>query len=470
VYQFDDVWHDHKVFFGKQLVRPLELGCIDLFSTRRVKYGLAPRIKDENDTAQNLKESYMRWLAVSLLSDTGYWPEGCALVVENRTAALDDTFAEAIFKATAGKVRVERSGLQNKPALLGWWGGEGGGQPRMKATLESLHGYYHNRLGLLPVQTGGNSRLDKPEYLAGVDKYTTQLVRELDKFAPAQVDAILGLLRLPALTFSNFHGLLDRYYQVIDSRDRHEIEGWEKAGLVRSQWRFAPHSEDWRDAGELATMPEAQYAMVRSVLDADPLLMRPHRMSPMEVWSEGQRKLRRIQPWTIHQLLKPEDAREVTVRSHRIEFADQEIDPDGLRFEGAAVDPQGRKVLLSEGETYLAYINPLSPSLAIIVDRGQYVGISLRIDRAPRTNREDIFRAIGVDAQRQTERMLGYQTRNAGEAVEHQNMFDHNRLVLAAAAAGRGGATDEAIVGYGDGADVMGDLARRARIARQNEE
>jgi hypothetical protein len=311
----------------------------------------------------------------------------------------------------------------------------------MKATLESLHGYYHNRLGMLPAQTGGNSRVDKPENLAALDKYVGQLGRELDKFAPDQVNALLGLLRLPALTFGQFHGLLDRYYQVIDSRDRHEIEGWDKAGLVRSQWRFARHSEDWRDAGELATMPEAQYAMVRSVLDVDPLLMRAHRMSPMEVWAEGQRKLRRIQPWTIHQLLRPEDAREVTVRSHRIEFADQELDPDGLRFEGAAVDPQGRKVLLSEGETYQAFINPLSPRIAIIVDAGQYVGMSLRIERAVRTSREEVFRAIGADAQRQQEHMLGYQTRNAGEATEHQEMLEHNRLVLAGAAAARVGAS-----------------------------
>jgi hypothetical protein len=439
VYQFDDVWHDHKVFFGRALVRIMELGAIDLFSTRRVKYGLAPRVRDEDGKNVGLKESYMQWLLTALLMETGYWPEGCTLIVEHGTAAISDEFEKRIFDASAGKIRVARSGIQNKPALLGWWAGEGGGNPRMKACLESLHGYYHKRLGLLPAQVGGNSRVDKPEALSQIEKYAASLARELDKFTPEQIDALLGMLRLPAVTFNQFHGLLDQFYTVIDSRDQHDLEGWDKAGLVRAQWRLSTGSTDWHDAGELATLAEEQYAVVRTMLDSNKDLMRPRRMSPLEVWSEGARRLRRLPPWCVHQLLPQEAGRELTVRNHRIEFADAEIDPDGLRYEGVAAGAHGEQLLLKEGEKYLAYVNPLAPRLAYLCEAdGRYVGASLRIERAPRTSREAVFAAIGKEAARQTVRMSGYRARNAGEAVVHQDMLAHNVQILRDARAVQG--------------------------------
>jgi hypothetical protein len=129
-------------------------------------------------------------------------------------------------------------------------------------------------------------------------------------------------------------------------------------------------------------------------------------------------------------------AREVIVRDHRIEFADREIDPDSLRYETVVTDVQGRRVILPEREKFAAYINPLSPGLAHLVDSsGRYVGTSLRVSRAPRADREAIFRAIGAEAHRQNERMREYRERNAGEADDHQAMLDHNKQVLEIAAA-----------------------------------
>jgi len=435
VYQFDDVWHDHQVFFGRQLVRPLELGCVDVFSTRRCMYGLCPRVR-EGDAHRGLREDYMLWLTVGLLTSVGYHQDGCTLIVEHGTAALSEDMERRLFDASAGKIRVDRSGIADKPAVLGWWAGEGGGNPRMKACLESLHNYYHNRLGLIPAQTGGNARVDKPEQLAAVEKYSTQLARELGHFGADQVDALMGLLRLPALTLAQFHGLLDQFYTVIDSRILHALEGWDRAGLIRAQWRLSENSADWHDAGELATMGEQEYAVVKQLTDGNPTLVRQQRLSPLQVWEQGRARLRRLAPWCVHQVLPETLAREVIVRDHRIEFADREIDPDSLRYETVVTDVQGRRVILPEREKFAAYINPLSPGLAHLVDSsGRYVGTSLRVSRAPRADREAIFRAIGAEAHRQNERMREYRERNAGEADDHQAMLDHNKQVLEIAAA-----------------------------------
>ncbi len=433
VYQFDDQWHDHDVFFGAQLVRPIELGAIDLFSTRRVLYGLMPRVVDADGASHALREEYMAWLVIGLLTEIGYHPDGCTLVAEHRTAAISTRLEETLHNATAGKIRTDRSGIANKSAILGWWAGEGGGNLNMKGCLESLHGYYRNRLGLLPAQTGSNSRTDKPENLPAIEKYGAAIQRQLAHLAPDQVDAMLGLLRLHALTFHQFHALLDAYYTVIDSRTEHDLEGWERAGLVRTQWRLSATSAEWHDAGELATLPDAQYTAVRALLDSDKSLMRPARLSPLRVWEEGRRGLRRLPPWCVVNAVPEQLSREVTVRDGQINYRDAQIDPDGVRFGALAVDPQSRRIILADGETYRLYLNPFFPSRGVLADAaGRYVGVIPRIHRAPRADRAALYAAVGQEAARQTAAMASYRARNAPEADVHQSMLAHNEAVFSA--------------------------------------
>ncbi len=432
VYQFDDVWHDLLTFHGKAMVRPLELGCIDLFSTRRVMFGLAPRIKNGHDASENLKERHMLWLVLALLTETGYAPDACSLIVEHRTAALPGWFEQRLADHSKGIIRVDRSGIQDKPALLGWWSGEGGGNPRMKAALESLHGFYHNRLGLLPAQTGSNSRLDQPEESVAISKYGEQLARQLAHLPPDRCEAMLAQLKLPALTFHQFHKLLADFYTVIDARHEHNLEGWERAGLVRAQFRLSDATQEWQDAEAILRMPEAQQGAIRAWLDSNAALVRTNKMSPLEVWADGVHGLKRLPRYSIHQILGDDFAREVKCRNHRIEFQDAEIDPDPVRFEGAVMDVTGHRTLLNEGETYKAFVNPLAPDYLYVVDaRGRYLGCALRIMRTPRVDREAVMQAIGKDAARKNEMMIGYRARHAGEADEHAGVLEHNRRVLA---------------------------------------
>jgi len=433
-YQFDDVWEDVKVFLGKRLVRPMELGCIDLFSTRRVLFGLAPRLANETGKEMGLKENYMLWLTLALLMETGYHPQQCSLIVEHRTAALPGWFEKNLFDASNKIIRVDRSGIQDKPALLGWWAGEGGGNPRMKSCLESLHGYYHNRFGLLPAQTGSNSRLNLPEELTAIEKYSEQVAKELSNFRPDKIDRMLGMLRLPAMTWQQYQMLKHEFYTVIDGRTDHNLEGWDRAGLITTQFRLKEDSQEWEDVDALARMDPQQYAAVKAWLDSNDKLIRPARMSPLEVWERRQGTLKRIPRFAINQLLGEDLAREVKVSGHTIEFADAQIEPDGLKFEAAVEEITGHKLLLKSGESYNAYINPLAPNVLHICDsRFRYLGAANRIFRESRVNRGDIFKAIGTDAARLNERMSGFRARHAGEANEHQEMLAHNRHILSGA-------------------------------------
>lgn len=463
-YQFDDVWHDNKVFYGAKLVRVVELGAIDVFSSRRVMWGLAPRIRDERDVEQALKERYMLNLTMSILMEMGYCKEGCTLIVEHRTAALSEKVEEGLYNASRGKIRVERSGIANKAAMLGWWAGEGGGNPRIKALLESLHGYYHNRLGLLPVQTGDNSRLNKPEILAAQDQYADKLAKEFEGLGPEATQAMLGLYRLPALTWHQFAGFLNSFYTVVDSRREHKLEGWDKAGLVKSQWRLSTGSSDWHDADELSVLADAQYNAVKGILDTNPgQLMRPMRCSPMEVWTAGQRSLARLPRWLMHQVLGDDNGRELSIRVGRFDFEDAEIDPDGLRYAGMVEDPEGHRIMLKEGETYLCYCNPISAgTLNVYEASGRYLGAALRIERAPRVDREAMRNAIEQDAMRQNAQMVQWRARNSGEATGHQDLLQHNALITRVSRALRSGEIkdDTALVATESGAMLTdGDRA-----------
>lgn len=427
-YQFDDVWGDVKVFFGRQFVRPLELGCIDLASTKRVMFGLCPQVR-EDDKKTNLKERYMVWLALGLLSEVGYHEDGCTLIVEHGTAAIRDPLEQALLQATRDKVTIQRSGICDKPKMLGWYAGEGGGNPRMKGVLESLHHLYHSRVGMLPAQTGSNSRIDKPEHLAALEKYGKRLMTELEKFPAGLVDELLSKLILPGLTLSRYHEMLFQFYQVIDGRDTHDLEGWEKSGFVKARWRLN-ENDCWHDQDELANLDERQIAVWRSVVESKPGLIQPVRLSPNEVWARRDR-MKRIPQHALPGLLGPEMGREVTLRSRCIEFNDAEIDPDGLRYSSMATDPFGLQVLLKEGEKYLAFVNPFRPGSLLVTDgRGRYIGAAARIDRVQKLDQEAVFKAIGRSAHEQTVRMQQYRDRHAGDVTAHQEMLEHNDLVL----------------------------------------
>lgn len=428
IFQFDDVLHDFSVALGKQMVRPMELGCIDLASTKRVLHGLCPQIKTESGKL-GLKENYMTWLVINLLTEIGFQQDGCVLIVEHGTAAIREPFEKALHDITKGKITVERSGIQNKPALLGYWAGEGGGNPRIKATLESLQGYYHNRMGLLPAQAGSNSRLDQPEAHKAVLKYAAVLAKELDQCPPAMVEELYAKLQLPSLTFSQLNKILYEFYQVIDGRHEHNLEGWEKQGWIKTRWRLS-ENDGWHDEEDLAGLDECQLEVWRNMIQRKPELCRPMRMSPNEVWARRQ-GMRLLPQHTIPLLVGPQMGREITIQKHGIEFQDQEIDPDGLRFSGLAEDPFGHQVLLKKGEKYSAFLNPFRPERLLICDMyGRYVGSSARIERAARIDHQQVLAAIGKSAHEQTVQMQEYRDRHVGDVTAHQDMLEHNRLVL----------------------------------------
>lgn len=441
VYQFDDVWHNLKVFHGTSLVRPLELGANDVFSTRRILSGLTPRALDENNVHKGLTSRSMLNLTLAVLMDIGYCKDGVTLIVEHKTASLSEKVIQRLYDVSRGKIRVSMSGIADKPAMLGWWAGEGGGNPRMKGMLESLHGYYQRRMGLLPQQTGGNSRIDKPEALAAQEKYAEKLAKEFSIFTPEQIKAFYSLLRLEGMQWAQFSNLVHKFYTLIDSRRDHDLEGWEKAGLVRSQWRLNTKTNDWNDYGDLAVMEDVEFNAVKAVIDSNPkALLRPIRMSPIEVWDDGSKDLTRLPRWTMHQIMGDEGGRELKIRNGRFEFDDMDIDPDGLCYAGTVDDPTGHRVTLREGESYLAYVNPISAGTMYVCDAsGRYMGASLRIERAPRVDREQVQAAIEESAKRINAQSGPWRVRNAGEAVRHQDSVQYNECLAAAAKALKAG-------------------------------
>ena len=428
LYQFDDVLGDNKVFHGKQFVRPWELGIIDVASTKRVLFALCPQLR-EDGVKRGIKDRYALWMILGLLTEVGYHEDGCSLIVEHKTASISERLEKAILDVTKDKVRTLRSGIADKPKMLGWWAGEGGGNPRMKAVLESLHNLYHNRKGLIPAQTGSNSRLDKPEDLQAIEKCGEKLMAELDKLPLDRVVEIYRKLQLPALTMQAYHQLLYNLYEVIDSRTMHDIEGWEKSNYLRVRWRMNEF-DTWHDEEDLDGFTPEQMAMWRAVVERKPGLVQPIKLSPNEVWARRGR-FKRIQQHLLPGLAGFNLGHAFRITGRCIEFEDADIDPDGLRFSGIVQDPFGQQILIKPKEPHLAFVNPFRPDVALITDPDlRYIGAAARIERASRVDDNAVFAAIGKSAHESAIRMQEYRDRHAGDSARLQEMQQNNERVF----------------------------------------
>ena len=415
-YMLDDMWHDFFVnsFAEKQAGRPLELFSHDLFSARKVRWGVRIRTRKDDGTWHGLAEHMTRYILAATLHLDGYSPRGTVLVAEHGTAAIRDEIERALREHSEGRITVERSGMQGAAAHAGQYPGVARGNPRMKASLESSNNLTHNVFAHLPGATG-LSRQDRPEQLPALLAENTRWLRLYDRLSPASQ----ALVQFAILDVNQFMAVARELYAQMENDPDHDLEGWIESGSVSQLLHVG--GGQWVDQRTLMSGTADEQQAVLALIGAGQLQSKPVRMTRREVWDRGADDLVKLSGAGVVAILGEDLARPEpeAVRKGMIEFEDAEVGPGVHRYEGIVFDPWGRRERLVEGEKYRVFANPFALERIFVCDaRLAYLGEAKRICDPCRGNIEAVHRTMGAVAAEAAERLAGLRQRHAGEAAE----------------------------------------------------
>jgi hypothetical protein len=429
-YMFDDLKHDRKITFEKQLIRVWELACLDVASGHKVAYGLKPNVwNDEAQARENLRTRDMRYLLAHILINHGYHPDGCELHIENGTASLLKRFDLLLNELSGGVIRVVRAGIDRKVACLSQWGAKGGGNPNAKSPLESHHNLVHNRMDYGPGLTGSNERLNAPEDTAALESYTDKLIKASEAMPPE----LARRLAFPVWDMGLFREAVSEAYKGIATRTDHELEGWD--GHMQRMWRTSI-TDDWHTEAEwFAYSEKAREGMTEIIMQEGYHCIA--RKSPLQVWNEGKQKLVRLPDYSFALLCGKELAeKRPCPATGEIIFVDRTVDPEPMRYRlSSCCDEFGMAVELAEGEIYYWLINPFNPDMAFVLgEHGEYVGKVQRQNTVARMDTEEIGREIGRATRDLNERLAPLARRGAKLAKARLEDIRNNTEVLSQAA------------------------------------
>lgn len=447
IYMFDDMWHDAKVNYAgnNKAQRIIELAAVDVASACRFAYGLKPRREDlDTGRMRNLNESDMRQILAHVLVNIGFHPQGCRMIVEHGTAAASSDLETIIRDLSGGVVRFERSGIISDPVHKGLYCGQPRGNYKRKAALESQHSLAHNVAAALKGQIGRN-RENAPEQMYGLEQYNTQLIKAAAALPPERA----RLLMLPLLDFNTYAGLISDLYREMNLRRWHDLEGWEEAGFIATQFRVSPYSEEWMPMERILDVPGPEYAALYTAIQAMPeQLSRTVKLSPQEVFDAGKDAMVRLPKSTMPQILGEKLADLKTIRDDGlITYRNQEFGPSEFRYLARTVtDANGFQVALSPGRKVAIHINPFNTDECFLTDpeSGAYIGLAKRWQTVCKDDTEALERMAGKQAHIEAQLRAPMARRGQKLIKDKIDMYKNNAQVLGGAPIVQGVESDEA--------------------------
>jgi hypothetical protein len=423
--QFDDLEHD---FFcnslqEKQAGRPLELFSHDLFSARKIRYGIRVKTVKQDGTANKLPERMMRMIVAATFYCDGYSPRGTEINAEHGTAAVREWLEKILLELSGGLITTRRSGFSGDAAHAGQYPGIRRGNPNFKASLESSNNLVHNILDHFPAQTG-KDLIHRPEGLGAMLDHNADLLAAMQQMPPERA----ALLRLDILTVEQLMGLLQYYYGYLENDTDHELEGWEECGHIVQELNLAGR---WLTQNDLLALPPSQHEMARTLLAAGQIATRPRRMSRREVWDSGASGLIKIPPYGVCEILGDDLSAERKVSDGMFEFEDSEVGPGVHRFDCLVETLDGHRMELRNGERFQAFVNPFAPDQLFVRDaKGRYIGVADRLQKPCRGNYAAVVRTMGAAAHREAALLAPLRDRHAEEVKERAANARHNSNVI----------------------------------------
>jgi hypothetical protein len=441
----DDLWHDNFVVFGKQIVRVLELDALDVFSGCLITFGTKPRFRREDGSFDNLKEKFARLIVASVFFNEGFAPRGTTILAEHGTAAVSDHVARILYDFTGGKIVLRESGITEKEQAVAGWRGQGKGNPRFKAALESIRNLKHNLLGDVAGQTG-KDRDHRPEYTHGQLEECADLLKAITVLAEHKPERARQI-QLNLLQYhSEFLPLLVDCYDFINARTWHDLEGWHQAGHVLTEYRVTPQ-ERWLTDAEFSNLPVALKSALLETAQSDPRFLQSRKMSPTEVRNRHRHELIKIPPFLVGDLLGPDYATELNVHGAYFDsFKDQDLSPEALQYESVVITPDGQRAQLRD-DKYMVFVNPFDlshlfvhgvcrksdPSSALRHQSsalGPCLGVAKRVTRVNPADLQQLNAAFGYRNQRLAELKAPIAARHADLVQEATDRARHNAAVL----------------------------------------
>lgn len=446
-YVFDDLWHDCLVMLPgqPQLVRPLELACLDVASGHKAAFGLRPSRSEDGRARQNIRERDMRFLLAHVLCNIGFHREGVQLFVEHGTAAIQQSLELKLGELARRDdgtplITVARPGVDRRPAHLAQWGAAGGGNFRSKASLESSHNLAHNRLDHLPAQVGSNSRLNAPEELEAIEAVSTKML-----LASAAMPADLARrLAFPALDWETFRAALDEAYAQISSTHEHALEGWTTPEHYERQWRC--HLADvWHSEADWHALTDEQRKALAPLV-AQEGMTQVARKSRLQVWQSGSSDLVRLPDYAISIICGDDLAEKRPCPANgEVIFVDKGLSLAPMVFRlQSCIGPTGERVALQEGRVYGWLVNPFDTRAVFVMDvGGAYVGKCERVEVVDRRDIEAVHREMGKAEKDFQAALAPLARRGAKLAKARMEAYQRNTALLTAASA-EASATDAA--------------------------
>jgi len=420
VYQFDDLWHDFFVASTStgQVGRPLEFFAHDLFSARKICFGMRVRTK-EQETMKGINGQMVREIIAATFASCGYSPRGTIIYAEHGTTGISKEIMEILSRASGGLINLKESGMQGAAAHAGQYPGITRGNPRHKASLESSNNLVHNLTAGLPGQTGPTYQR-QPDQTDGMKKYNETVLAARQQMPPD----VAELLEFSLLTEVQAMRVVGGLYRVLENDTEHNLEGWQEASNVLAEVQLMGA---WFNQHQLAELPADEQQLIFAKLQNGTAITRTRKMSRLEAWQRGSGELIKITGGALCELLGPECTRERKITRHLFEFEDARLGEGKVRFESVCITPDGRELLLTDGQAYLTTCNPLKADELLVRDlAGRFIGTCPRLHKAMQADAESIARAMGRAAHQDKLIMEPLRLRQLGAARERERLHAHN--------------------------------------------
>lgn len=431
-YVSDDNWLDTHVISGNQIVRPLQLGCVDIATGKLIHWGMMARMGKEDGHHTGLSERHMRMFVAALLAGPGINPTtGTTLIVENGTAAIRAAMEERLLRIFDGMVTVHRSPMEGKmQALAQGFGGRAGGNPRSKAQVETIWNLTNNMYSAYFSAPTGHDRTE-PEYLHGLKEEQRLLLKHEGRLEIIDPQRALMLNHLMTTFEQLATDYAPRVYADLNSRTDHALEGWDRAGFMVPRIRFSA-TDDWQDLND-SIPPERRQALLSIAASDAKRLLSARRMSPAEAWDlcmSRQAPMRKATQMEIVDLLSPDLSIKAHVRGAYIILQNREISAEKLYYEATITTPDGNRRDLHDGTDIRVLQNILAPNQLYVIDeKGRCLGIAPMVQRAAYNDTEAIKAAMGRKKHLISAVLQPARIHNARHEAEIANTRAYNKAI-----------------------------------------
>jgi len=425
---FDDVWldclvHGYDAQGHLQLARPLQLGCLDRYTGKRLSWFTKLRLRGEDGKSLQLTGDEMLYLLCNYLHTVGYSRRGTVLVCEHGTAAINEDVEQMLAILSGGLIRVERSGMTGA-RQAGAFGGRRVGNPRFKAELESWHSLLHNRMDGVLTQTGKNRT--EPERLWELREHEEQVLAAQQKLPPERALALMPF----SMSLAQLGELLVQVVGGINARTDHRLEGWEECGFVEPEFSFNGLS-DWR---LLSDMSAEEVQEARALIERRPSRMRLRRLSPDEAWQRSLalpgNELVRFTPAECVALMGTHRKFHLTRRGGCFVVDSRSRSQRKLLFKSEVVDAGGNRRELPPGGKFYGVLNPFSEELFVLDERERVLGAAPVYHRAAHVDEAARLRVFGDVVRRREEELARIENMVMPDAAAHAAQLEYNKRVL----------------------------------------